>query len=118
MSTTLMHSEYHPTPFVTGTRGIQTLCGWLQTDADELPEKAEQLNEAITALVHMKGDEPYSCEQEAAKRIAATLKASAERKRGGTADQRDNAVREHLSELAEAMAGLADNHEILHLSMV
>ncbi len=123
MSRTLMRIEYHTSEFSTPVGGADRIRTWLAGQAEigagGAPGRLEQAAETVRAL--QEGDEPVSLTRDEALSIAETLKAAAtqpDRTAEETRNDTDAALREHARELGEAIAGLADGHDIVHLQLV
>ena len=119
MSQTLMHSEYHPTDYTAPVGAVDQILKWL-TEREEkaTPSQFASLVIAGQLMTEMNaGDEPVEIDRDEAVDIARALRAEIASEptppAGNEAD-----LREHIGELADAIALLAEQHEVLRLSLV
>ena len=119
MSRTLMHSEYHPTEYTAPLGAVGQIREWLTQHAEKAtPSQCASLVIAGQLMSEIDDcDEPVTIDRDEAVDIARALRA--EIASGPTPPAGDEAdLREHIGELAEAIARLAEQHEVLNLSLV
>ena len=119
MSRSLMHTEYHATEYTATVGATGHIRSWLAEHAERAtPSQCASLLIADKLVAGMDEDnEPYTIERDEALDIARALRTEIADV-STTATSNETSLREHIGELADAIEQLAQQHEVLHLSLI